>query len=176
MAAAFGVYTVLGGGDDDASADAVLTPGYELSRTGELPDDVGRVELHPLRGGVTHLLAHFIGRTPVVLNFFAAWCQPCATEMPAFQRVHQDLGSRVSIMGLSIDRESADALGIVERTGVTYPTYGDPKSAALTFFRAVAMPTTVFIDATGAVVEVSGGALSEAELRHKIAEHFGVAA
>ena len=38
------------------------------------------------------------------------------------------------------------------------------------------MPTTVFLDATGKVLDVHSGQLTEDELRGRIADLFGVAA
>jgi hypothetical protein len=38
------------------------------------------------------------------------------------------------------------------------------------------MPTTVFIDEAGEVVDVNSGALTEAELRARITDLFGVPA
>jgi hypothetical protein len=59
---------------------------------------------------------------------------------------------------------------------VTYPTYNDPDSNALTFFGGLNMPTTVFIDAAGEVVDVNSGPLTEDEIRAKLADLLGVPA
>jgi hypothetical protein len=44
----------------------------------------------------------------------------------------------------------------------------------MTYFGGIEMPTTVFIDAAGNVVDVQPGALSEDELRAAIADKLGV--
>ncbi|MBN2622562.1 MAG: hypothetical protein JXA83_04295, partial [Acidimicrobiales bacterium] len=67
-------------------------------------------------------------------------------------------------------------LDTVASTGVTYPTFDDPDASALTYFGGLAMPTTVFIDAGGEVVDVHSGPLTEDELRDRISDLFGVAA
>lgn len=112
----------------------------------------------------------------VVVNFFASWCAPCVEEMPAFEAVHQDVGDRVTLIGMANQDAPENALETVAATGVTYPTFGDPDGDALTFFGGLAMPTTVFIDTDGEVVEVHSGALTEDELRAKLGELFGVEA
>jgi thiol-disulfide isomerase/thioredoxin len=157
------------GDTDDGSA-------YELTPEGDLPDSVEDVRLVALDEGEDRRLGDLLGERPVVVNFFASWCQPCIDEMPDFEAVHRAAGDEVSIIGMA-NRDSPEAaLGIVDRTGVTYPTYGDPQSSAITYFGGVQMPTTVFIDASGEVVDVHAGALDEGELRHKIDEAFGVPA
>lgn len=106
-----------------------------------------------------------LGGTPIVLNFFAEWCPPCVTEMPAFEAVHQELGDQVAFVGLDV-RDSVDrGREIVERTGVTYAIGRDPSGEIFQSFDAVNMPTTVFIDADGVVVSSHAGALDADELR-----------
>jgi hypothetical protein len=69
-----------------------------------------------------------------------------------------------------------DAQAIVERTGVTYRTLRDRDGAALTFYEAIQMPATVFLDAAGAPLDRVDGAMTEAELRDKLADVYGVQA
>jgi thiol-disulfide isomerase/thioredoxin len=177
LVAALGVLTLLDGGDDrDASADGTAE-GYELTPAGELPGSVAEVRLGSLEGGDDRALGELLGTTPAVVNFFGSWCVPCIEEMPAFERVHQALGDRVTFVGMSNrERSPEDALAIVESTGVTYPTFDDPDASALTYFGGLGMPTTVFIDVAGNVVDVHTGPLTEAELQAKITDLFGVAA
>jgi len=112
-------------------------------------------------------LSAYAGK-PLVVNFFAAWCPNCVSEMPDFEAVHQEVGNTVNIVGLSIDAAAGDALGLIDRTGVTYDTGWDPNTTTYNVFGGFAMPTTVFIDSAGNVVEVFSGALNADALRKKI--------
>jgi cytochrome c biogenesis protein CcmG, thiol:disulfide interchange protein DsbE len=159
------------GSGDESAADSV-----ELAPAGELPSSNADVLLGSLNGGADRRLGELFGAQPVVINFFASWCVPCIDEMPAFERVHQEVGDRVTFIGMANRDAPEDALATVEATGVTYPTFDDPDASALTWFGGLVMPTTVFIDASGEVVDRSNGALDEAELRAKLADLFGVAA
>jgi cytochrome c biogenesis protein CcmG/thiol:disulfide interchange protein DsbE len=169
VAAASGVFLLLGGGDGGSSG---ASPGdrssIELSPAGELPGSTGEVVLAALDGGADRHLSDYLGRKPVVLNFFASWCQPCLREMPTFEAEHQRLGDRVTFLGLAFQDRTDEAQAMVDRTGVTYPTFADPAGSALTYFGGVAMPTTVFIDASGEVTDVVSQDLSESELRDKV--------
>lgn len=43
-----------------------------------------------------------------VVNFWATWCVPCVREIPAFNRMHKELGPKgVVILGISMDEEGA---------------------------------------------------------------------
>jgi thiol-disulfide isomerase/thioredoxin len=173
LVAAVGAAAFLGWGDDSQASDR---DSVDLSPQGQLPGSVAEVRLGALDGGADHTLGELIGTKPVVLNFFASWCAPCLTEMPGFEAVHQSLGDQVTMIGMAYDDQPADALDTVERTGVTYPTYSDLEGTAITYFGGLAMPSTVFIDASGKVQDVVSRPLTEEQLRDKITSLLGVPA
>lgn len=164
--------------DDDSadSGDTADTPELTLTPQGEVPESVQGIGLAPLDGGADQTLGDLLGERPMVLNFFASWCTPCLDEMPDFESVHQDLGDQVSMVGLAENDPPERAQGMVEQTGVTYPTYIDPNGAALTFFEGLALPTTVFLSAEGDVLEIHTDVLTQEQLRDRIRAHFGVEA
>lgn len=120
-------------------------------------------------------LAEFRGR-PVVLNFWASWCAPCAKEMPALEAVYQQVKDRVAFVGVDGNDSRRLALKLMDRTGVSYPSGYDPKDEVYRAYRLVGRPTTVFIDAGGRIRGVHAGELDEPALRAKLAEFLGVEA
>ncbi len=60
----------------------------------------------------------------VVLNVWATWCAPCRVEIPALQRLHEDVaaGEDVVVLGLATDVQGASIVEpfLAER-GVSYP-------------------------------------------------------
>ena len=177
LAVAIGAVALFGDDDDSSAADdAANSESYQLTPAGELPSSTADVTLAALDGGPDRKLGELLGSTPVVVNFYASWCVPCIREMPAFEAVHRDVGDRVTIIGIAYQDSDELALDTVERTGVTYPTFGDSGQDALTYFGGINMPTTVFIDADGTVVDVRSRAFDEAGLRSALEDHFGIAA
>jgi cytochrome c biogenesis protein CcmG, thiol:disulfide interchange protein DsbE len=176
LVAALGVATLVdrgesSGAEDRDSAQVDLKPAPAAT---DLPASTADVRLAALDGAPDRRLGELIGTRPLVVNFFASWCAPCLDEMPGFEAVHQDLGDQVGFVGMAYRDSAEDALATVARTGVTYPTFADAGDAAMTYFGGIEMPTTVFIDAAGNVVDVQPGALSEDELRAAIADKLGV--
>lgn len=108
--------------------------------------------------------------TPLVVNFFASWCPPCVAEMPAFQSVHQELGTEVAFLGVNLRDSVGDAMELVAQTGVTYDVARDPDGELANAFGVVAMPSTVFVSAEGVVVDAQAGQLSADQLRQRVAE------
>ena len=123
--------------------------------------------------GNTLRLSDFAG-TPVVLNFWASWCPPCVAEMPDFEAVHQDVGDRVTFIGVNFQDDPDLAAALAVETGVSYLLVRDPQGVIFGEFDGLGMPTTVFIDAAGSVREVITGQMSQGQLRAKIAEHLSV--
>jgi cytochrome c biogenesis protein CcmG/thiol:disulfide interchange protein DsbE len=121
--------------------------------------------------GTKASLADYRGM-PVVVNFFAAWCSGCYSEMPGFQQVYERLGDKVRFVGLDVQDPQRDGEAIVASTGVTYITGRDPDGRFVTAFGATGMPTTVLIDKTGKVIEVASGAMSPATLEAKIRQEL----
>jgi thiol-disulfide isomerase/thioredoxin len=177
LVAAVGVAMWLGADDESsANGDPSGSGSYELTRAGELPASPADVTLSPLDGGPDRKLGELLGSKPVVLNFYASWCGPCVTEMPAFEQVHRDVSDSVTFIGIAYQDSDDAARATVERTGVTYPTFGDSGQDAVSYFGGISMPTSVFIDADGTVVDVHSRALDEDALRSALEDRFGIAA
>lgn len=42
--------------------------------------------------------------TPVLVDFFATWCGPCQMLMPVLKQVKDNMGERVKILKIDIDK------------------------------------------------------------------------
>lgn len=122
--------------------------------------------------GGTMTLADYEG-TPLVVNYFAAWCAPCRAELPDFEEVSQETAGEVVFIGVSRDNVTDSWLQLVDETGVTFETvYEGNVRGSFEYLEAAAMPTTVFIGADGSVERTWSGALTDDKLRELIAEHL----
>lgn len=169
LGAALGTYSVLrDDGPRTTAGDTIeLTPEAGRPRSG---DDV----LFTTFDGEEVALSSLQGR-PLLVNFFASTCVPCIAEMPALEEVHQQLGDKVTFLGLAAagDRPE-EALALVERTGVTYRTARDVDASVITALGGTILPTTVLLDADGSVVKVHSGSLDADDLRALLADELGV--
>jgi thiol-disulfide isomerase/thioredoxin len=150
-----------------AGDDPVLGDGSESGASGDASGSF------VLFDGTPASFGDFEG--PIVVNFWASWCPACVVELPDFQAVSEELGDSVTFIGMNVlpdDRAAAEAL--IEETGVEYQLAEDEGGALYAEFGGIAMPTTVFLDADGNVVDVHGGTLFEDDLRERISELFGV--
>lgn len=98
---------------------------------------------------------------PVVLNFWAAWCQPCQEEMPLLQTAWQQYHtSGVMFVGVALDTQQPDGMQFLRSHGVAYPCGPDPTHATAPAYGLIGLPTTVIIDRHGIVVEKLNGQLT----------------
>jgi thiol-disulfide isomerase/thioredoxin len=148
--------------------------GAEASADWPSASKVKATELTALTAPADTRIGDLLGGKPLVVNFFARTCQPCRKEMPAFQRVYDDVQDEVGLVGVSEDVTEDDARTMVEQTGVTFPTYLDGTLKTLLLFGGNGLPTTVFIAPDGRVVDVSLGKLDAGQLRHEIEANFGI--
>jgi thiol-disulfide isomerase/thioredoxin len=121
--------------------------------------------------GTTASLGDYEGR-PLVVNFFASWCAPCVTEMPALEEVHQKYGDEIAFLGLAMNDTVEDAQALVDRTGVTWDLGRDPRGEIIRELGGIGMPTTVLVTAEGEVVETHVGELSRKELTDLIEDEL----
>ena len=108
-------------------------------------------------------LASYRGK-PVLVNFWATWCVPCKDEMPLLEAAHKKWGSKVQFIGIDRQDYRPDALAFVQRTHVTYPSAYDPDGTLDGSYRLRGMPTSVFIDRNGRIVQRVTGPLTRAQL------------
>lgn len=96
-------------------------------------------------------LSDFKGRT-VLLNLWATWCAPCREEMPALNRLQQELGSDAfEVVALSLDRQGAEASKkfLDEVKASALKLYVDATAKQGTVLKLVGMPTTILINKDG---------------------------
>jgi cytochrome c biogenesis protein CcmG, thiol:disulfide interchange protein DsbE len=113
-------------------------PAFDLPRL----DGRGRIDL-----------ASFRDRKPVVLDFWASWCVPCAHESRRLQRAHERYGDRIAFVGVDSKDFSPDARKWLRRYGITYPSVHDGAGATLNVWvGGTSLPSIFFVDRQGKVV------------------------
>ncbi len=106
----------------------------------------------------------------VILNFWASWCAPCRIEMPDFERVHQEYGDRLTILGINIREDRQTIERFLSNVTVSYPLLLDPHGAVVRAYRVITQPATYWIDEQGRMVERKFGAYTRTELEERVRE------
>lgn len=129
----------------------------------------------------------FAGYDLTMINVWGTDCGPCIQEMPDLAALHEAYADKgVQVVGLVSDAlgmdgsvsesQVADARAIVEETGAAYPHIVPSEDLIFLLQQIFAVPTTFFVDETGAQVgQTYLGAKSEDEWAAIVDELLGEA-
>src|SRR5262249_11348738 len=108
------------GDDDDSGASGATAASGGAAASvpaGVTSTDKEDWALPKLTGDGQVRLADYRG-TPVVVNLFASWCEPCKRELPAFHAVSTALKGKVTFIGVN-SNDGGHGLALAQSTGVT---------------------------------------------------------
>jgi len=99
-------------------------------------------------------LSDYLGKV-VLLNFWASWCPPCDSEMPEFQKLHEEMQDSDEVVLLMLNqtdgqretKEKVDAY--VADKGYSFLTLYDQGQVGSAIFGISSIPVTVAIDKEG---------------------------
>jgi cytochrome c biogenesis protein CcmG/thiol:disulfide interchange protein DsbE len=147
-----------------AAVVALLAVVYGVVRPSDEPTKVGTAApeftLDRLEGEGTISSADMKGR-PVIINFWASWCDPCRREAPLLEAVwkeHRDAG--LIVLGVDLRDAPENALEFLEEHDLTYPTVTDPDmvlAKAMGIGRTDGLPQTFFVDSAWRLQGIDGG-------------------
>jgi cytochrome c biogenesis protein CcmG, thiol:disulfide interchange protein DsbE len=151
-----------------AAAVALIVIGATVGSGAPGPQNLGRAKNFTL-GVLGHpgrqlSLQSMAGR-PVIVNFFASWCEPCQKETPLIARFYRARQGHVAIIGVDVNDSAAKAMAFARKSGVTYPVAVDPMPMkAAIAYNLPGLPATFFLNARHLIVKRVYGPVTEAEL------------
>ena len=87
------------------------------------------------------------------INFWATWCPPCIAEMPSINEMHARYKNnpKVLILEIDVDNNFNKSVPFMKKHNYQMPVYNIASELPEDFL-SHAIPTTVIIDKTGAIV------------------------
>lgn len=109
-------------------------------------------------------LAALRGR-PVVINFWASWCDACQAEAPTMEQAWRAYQARgVVFVGIDVNDTATDSAAFLKQYGVTYYNAPDITDTLFIKYGVIGLPTTVFVNRDGAIQSKHIGQINAAAL------------
>jgi peroxiredoxin len=119
--------------------------------------------------GKSQSLSQYRGKI-VLVNFWATWCKPCTTEMPAMQTMYDKLRDKgFVVLAVNELEDDAKVREHIKQYGHTFPVLMDRDNKVANQFGVFGLPVSVFIDQEGRVQEyIKGGLLTEDKISQTV--------
>jgi thiol-disulfide isomerase/thioredoxin len=141
-----------------------LTAGWVLGDDSVTVAEIGQqapdFSVEVIDGG-TFTLSEMRGRA-VIVNFWASWCGPCRTEIPAIS-AFADANPDITIVGVAVQDAEQTAREFAAEIGASYPL-ALGTTAVEDAYPNLGLPATYVIDENGVVTEIINGIVDEESL------------
>ncbi len=128
-------------------------------------------ELKLLNSDLKINLNRFKGK-PVLLNFWASWCQECKIEAKVLESFHKKFGlekDKIKVIGVVVQDSQINAINFVNYYGKTYLIGLDDKAGNIALdYGIYGVPETFFIDPDGKIFYKHIGVVSMELLEKKL--------
>jgi cytochrome c biogenesis protein CcmG/thiol:disulfide interchange protein DsbE len=106
---------------------------------------------------------------PLVLNFFASWCDPCRDEMPLINELAAaGANGSYSVVGIAVE-DTRGAVGqFVKEANLVFPVALDFNSTVKRAYRIFGPPATFFIDRQGVIRDIVLGPITRERAREAL--------
>lgn len=113
-------------------------------------------------------LADYRGKV-IVLNVFASWCEPCASEAPLLAREQRTLvRSDATLIGVTYLDNSSASEQFARRYHITYPVLRDVSGNFVRSFGTTGVPETFVINRAGRIQALQRFPVTQGWLSHTL--------
>jgi len=143
------------------TAQTAALPTEEAPKIGYLAP---AFELQTLDGGAKGIARGELEK-PILMNFWASWCDPCRLEAPVLADIYMKYGDQLEIYGVN-GTEFDQMEGVesfVQQYQVKFPVLLDPESKVFNQYKVQGFPTTFLIDRNGVIQDIVLGMPPEHE-------------
>jgi peroxiredoxin len=102
--------------------------------------------------------------SPVLINFWATWCQPCRLEIPYIQSRYERYNTDLVVMAVNYDEPENIVQTFAEEFNLTFNVLLDPGGRIQSLYQIRGYPTTYFIDSDGIIRVIHIGFMTESQL------------
>ena len=144
--------------DPPDSIAQTTPPKQELSSVKELASQDGKTSTVTFAAadltGKVRESSEWIGKRPVVINFWGTWCPPCRREIPELVKLYDEYkDTGLEIISLAINDTPAKVDNYTRQNGMNWTMLMADRKLAVDY-KITGVPTTIFLDKEGNIVKV----------------------
>lgn len=104
-------------------------------------------------------LSRYVGRGPVLVEFWATWCPICRALLPRMEAAHDRYGKQVTflVVAVAVNESQASIKRHMVQNPMPFPVLWDANGNATRAFEAPATSYVVILNAKGAVAYTGTG-------------------
>jgi len=135
-------------------------------------DEAPEITLERLDGSGIASLSEYEGKW-VLVNFWASWCPPCATESPAIEDFARANATDLVVVGINSQDLSDDATAFVDEFDLSWEMLRDGGGEYMDDYGVVGLPETFLVDPGGRVALLQRGPIDADFLEAEVAPLIG---
>ncbi|MBN1962847.1 MAG: TlpA family protein disulfide reductase [Deltaproteobacteria bacterium] len=105
---------------------------------------------------------------PIVINFWASWCQPCIDELATLAKLSQDYKERITFIGILYQDTTENAQAILHEYSQYFPQLLDHAGLVAIDYGVAGIPESFIIDSKGIIRQKIVGIINPDQLRHDL--------
>lgn len=105
---------------------------------------------------------------PLVINFFASWCDPCREEMPLINELAAKAGGSYQVLGIAVEDTRAAVIEYAKEAKLVFPIALDLNSTVKRGYRIFGPPATFFVDGQGIIRDVVLGPITSDRVKEAV--------
>ena len=116
-------------------------------------------------GGGTIDLKDYIGKKPVVLDFWASWCPNCQRSMPVLNQLYLKYKDDVEVIGVNIKEPGSLIKEFVDSYKINFPIVFDLDGKISRVYGVNYTNVHVLVGIDGKVIRVIPGDITESDVK-----------
>lgn len=134
-------------------------------RTGDEAPDFKLNQLNEDYSDSSFQLSDYKGKG-IMINFWDTTCKPCKNEMPFLLEAYEQYQDKdIEFIAVSLDVNDFVLSKYIRNSGLTFPVVRDSKSQVKSLYKISSLPSKIFINEDGVIVDTVQKRLEPEELQ-----------
>lgn len=110
---------------------------------------------------------------PVIINFWATWCEPCRVEMPALQLIYQQYQQHgLRLLAVNLGESPGAIQKWTQQLGLTFDILLDERQQIAALYQLRGQPSTYIVAPSGMITHIFYGPVTVEQLQSALSAYL----